>query len=350
MAHQPSLFPQGYDAFFKRLRERIQSARIRAAWSVNKELIILYWEIGSDILERQNQDKWGSKVITRLSQDIRQEFPNTKGFSPRNLGYMRSFADSYPNLKIVQEVLAQMPWYQNCALLDKLSNYEERIWYAHMTVEHGWSRSILVAQIETNLYARQGKAITNFKEALPEDTSEATQQVLKSEYNLEFLQLEPNYKERDLEQALIRHMRDFLLELGTGFAFVGNQHRLDVSGDEFFIDLLFYHVKLKCYVVIEIKTTEFKPEYSGKLNFYINVVDDQLRDETDHPTIGIILCGDKNQAVVEYALKGMSQPMGVTTYRLKDSLPEAIQKALPSPEVLAEELKIAASEAKGKEP
>lgn len=350
MAHQPSLFSQSYDAFLKRLRERIQSARIRAAWSVNKELIILYWEIGRDILERQDQDEWGSKIIARLSQDIRKDFPNTKGFSPRNLSYMRSFAESYPDIESVRAVFAQMPWYQNCALIDKLSSYEERLWYAQMTVENGWSRTILVAQIETNLYARQGKAITNFSETLPEDSSEATQQVLKSEYNLEFLQLEPNYRERDLEQALIRHMRDFLLELGTGFAFVGNQHRLEVAGDEFFLDLLFYHTKLKCYIVIEIKTTEFKPEYSGKLNFYINVVDDQLRDEADKPTIGIILCGDKNQAVVEYSLKGLSQPMGVTTYRLKDSLPESVQRALPSPKVLAEELKTAASEIKREAP
>jgi predicted nuclease of restriction endonuclease-like (RecB) superfamily len=342
--HQPSLFPQEYDAFFNRLKDRIQSARIKAAWSVNRELITLYWRIGSDILERQTQGKWGAKVITRLSQDIKREFPSTKGFSPRNLGYMKSFAQAYPDLDVVQEVLAQMPWYQNCALLDKLSSYDERLWYAHMTIEHGWSRNILIAQIDTNLYSRQGKAITNFKDTLPKDESEATQQVLKSEYNLEFLQLEHNYKERDLEQALISHMRTFLLELGTGFAFVGNQHRLDVAGDDFFIDLLFYHIKLKRYVVIEIKTTEFRPEYSGKLNFYINVVNDQLRDETDNPTVGIILCSDKNQAVVEYALSGMSQPMGVTTYRLQENLPEDIQQAFPSPETLMQELKAAAAE------
>jgi predicted nuclease of restriction endonuclease-like (RecB) superfamily len=333
-----SPLPEDYNAFLRDLKERIRTAQVRAALAVNKELILLYWQIGRDIIAQQQIEGWGSRVIDQLSKDLKQAFPDAKGFSSRNLKYMRAFAAAYPDEPIVQEVLAQITWYHNLALLEKSKTLEERLWYARQTVQQGWSRNVLVHQIESNLYQRQGNAITNFKQTLPEPESDLAQQLLKSPYNFEFLNLHEEARERDLEQALIRHMRDFLLELGVGFSFVGNQYRLEVEGDEFWVDLLFYHLKLRCFVVIELKMTEFKPEYSGQINFYVNVVDDTLRHPDDRPSIGIVLCKSKKKTVVEYALKGMSQPIGVSTYHLGDALPEQLQGSLPTVEQLETEL------------
>ena len=228
-----------------------------------------------------------------------------KGFSPRNLKYMRAFAEAYPDEAIVHQFGAQIPWKHNCVILDKLKNLEQRIWYIQKTIENSWSRSVLIHQIEGDLYSRQGGALTNFQQVLPAPQSDLAQSLLKSEYNLEFLNLQEKAFERDLERALLEHMQKFLLELGVGFAFVGSQYRLEVEGDEFLVDL-FYHLALSCFVVIELKTTDFKPEYSGQINFYVNVIDDKLRRLTDNPTIGIILCRSKKKAIVEYALRGMS--------------------------------------------
>ena len=343
MPEKTSLFPDNYDDFFRSLKERIRSTQVKAALAVNQEIVLLYWYIGRDILQRQQEEGWGTKVVDRLAQDLKAEFPEMTGFSPRNLKYMRAFAEAYPAEAIVHQLGAQIPWKHNCAILDKLKDPEQRIWYIQKTIESGWSRNVLIHQIDTDLYSRQGFAITNFQQALPAPQSDLAQSLLKSEYNLEFLALRERALERDLERALLEHMQKFLLELGVGFAFVGSQYRLDVEGDEFFIDLLFYHLALSCFVVIELKTTDFKPEYSGQINFYVNVVDDKLRRPTDNPTIGIILCRSKKKAVVEYALRGMSQPISVSTYRTTAALPEKFKATLPSIEDLQHEMEAVAA-------
>ena len=317
---------------------------MRAALSVNRELVLLYWQLGRDILTRQRQQGWGAKVVDRLASDLQKEFPDMKGFSPRNLKYMRAFAEAYPNEPIVQEVLAQITWYHNIALIEKLKSPEERLWYAQKTVEHGWSRNVLVHQIETGLHRRLGAALTNFDRTLPKPQSDLAQQLLKDPYNFEFLSLGEEVQERDLERALVKHIRDFLLELGVGFAFVGSQYHLEVEGDDFYIDLLFYHLRLRCYVVIDLKMKEFQPEYSGKMNFYISAVDDLLRHPDDQPTIGIILCRGKKKTIAEYALRDLNKPIGISTYKLKDSLPQTLQDNLPTLEQLEIELNTVASE------
>jgi len=261
-----------------------------------------------------------------------------KGFSPRNLKYMRAFAEAWPDEPIVQEALAQITWYHNLTLLEKVKDPAERLWYAHQTIEHGWSRNVLVHQIESRLYERQGKAITNFERTLPAPQSDLAQSLVKDPYIFDFLSLGPEVQERDLERALLNHLRDFLLEMGKGFAFVGSQYRLEVGGDEFFIDLLFYQLRLRCYVVIELKVGEFKPEYTGKMNFYLSAVDDLLRHPEDRPSIGLILCKSQNRLIAEYALRDISKPMGVATYRLTSALPAELQEKLPSIEELEKEL------------
>lgn len=327
-----------YQTLLHNLKTQIRQAQVKAALAVNRELVLLYWHIGAQILEQQAAQGWGAKVIEQLSLDLRQDFPNFKGFSTRNLKYMRAFAKAYPDFEIVQGVLAQITWYHNLALLNKLKSPAIRLWYAQATVEYGWSRNVLVHQIETNLYERQGKAISNFAATLPQPQSDLVQNLLKSEYNLEFLELEATVRERELERALIQQMQLFLLELGVGFAFVGSQYRLEVGGEEFFIDLLFYHLQLRCYVVIELKTTAFKPAYAGQINFYVNAVDDLLRHETDQPTIGIVLCRSQHETIVRYALPGMNQPIGVSTYRTAADFPAEYQGKLPSAEELQDRM------------
>ncbi len=343
MPDQTSLFPDNYDDFFRNLKERIRSTQVKAALAVNQELVLLYWQIGREILQRQQNEGWGTKVVDRLARDLKIEFPEMTGFSPRNLKYMRTFAETYPDEAIVHQLGAQIPWKHNCAVMDKLKKQEQRVWYIQKTIENGWSRSVLIHQIETDLYSRQGGALTNFQQTLPSSQSDLAQSLLKSEYNLEFLGLREKALERDLERALIEHMQKFLLELGVGFAFVGSQYRLEVEGDEFFVDLLFYHLALSCFVAIELKTTDFKPEYSGQINFYVNVIDDKLRRPSDNPTIGIILCRSKKKSVVEYALRGMNQPISVSTYRTTATLPEEFKAKLPSIEELQHEIEAAAA-------
>jgi len=330
--------PPGYAEFLADLKERIRRARIKAALSANRELILLYWEIGRMILEWQKKEGWGSKVIDRLAQDLRREFPDIKGFSARNLKYMRAFAEAYPDKKFVQQVAAQIPWFHHCTLLDKVKDPAERIWYIQQTIEHGWSRNVLVHQIESGLYHRKGKAITNFDRTLPAPQSDLAREVLKDPYVFDFLGLTEDIRERELERQLIVRIRDFLLELGVGFAFVGSQVHLEVGGEDFYLDLLFYHLKLRCYVVIELKTGEFKPEYAGKMNFYLSAVDDLLRHPDDRPSIGIILCKSKNKVIVEYALRDITKPIGVSSYRLTRALPEELKESLPGVEELKREL------------
>ncbi|HEY9763484.1 MAG TPA: PDDEXK nuclease domain-containing protein [Trichocoleus sp.] len=346
---QGSLLPDDYQNFLKDLKGRIRQAQVKAALAVNRELVLLYWEIGREILARQEVEGWGTKVIQRLSMDLREEFPAMSGFSRTNLMYMRAFAEAYPQVEFVHQLGGQIPWKHNCVILDKVKALEERLWYIQKTIEDGWSRSVLIHQIEGDLYKRQGGALTNFATVLPPERSDLAQSFLKSEYNLEFLSLRERAHERELEQALINHMQKFLLELGVGFSFLGSQYRLEVEGEEFFIDLLFYHVRLRCYVVIELKTTDFRPEYTGQINFYVNVVDDLLRHPDDQPTIGIILCRSKRETIVRYALKGMSQPIGVATYRTSKDLPENLRGKLPSAEELQGELESVIAEIEASE-
>ncbi|MCL1622578.1 PDDEXK nuclease domain-containing protein [Ralstonia pseudosolanacearum] len=328
-----------YVSWLADLKSRVERARQRAALAVNRELVVLYWQIGSDILERQRRLGWGAKVIEQLSRDLKAAFPDLRGFSPRSLKYMRALAEAWPDGEFVQQAVAQLPWSHVVTLLDKLTVREEREWYAAKSVEHGWSRNVLAMQIQTRLHARQGGAVTNFPDRLPPAQSDLARDTFKDPYLFDFLGLSEDAQERDIEHALTQHITRFLLELGAGFAFVGRQHRLEVGGDEFFIDLLFYHLKLRCYVVVELKATQFKPEYAGQLNFYLSAVDAQLKSEADQPTIGLLLCRENNRLVAEYALRGMAKPMSVAEYQLLREIPASLTSNLPSIEQIEAELR-----------
>jgi len=330
--------PAGYADWLTALKSRIQTARLSASLAVNKELLLLYWQIGRDILERQQTQGWGAKVIDRLALDLRRAFPDMKGFSARNLKYMRAFAEAYPKEQFVQQVVAQIPWGHNVRILDYVKDPIQREWYIRQTVEYGWSRNILVHQIETRLYERQGKAMTNFARTLPPPQSDLAQQLLKDPYQFDFLTSADAAHEKNLERGLLAHIRQFLLELGVGFAFVGSQYHLDVGDQDFYLDLLFYHLKLRCYVVIDLKASDFKPEYAGKMNFYLSAVDDLLRHPSDAPSIGLILCRNNNGVIVEYALRNMHKPIGVSAYELTATLPRELADSLPSIEQLEAEL------------
>ncbi|MCL5104720.1 MAG: PDDEXK nuclease domain-containing protein [Armatimonadetes bacterium] len=338
MIDKLSKLPKGYEDLLHSIRQRIQGAQLRAGFAVNRELVLLYWQIGCDILTQQKQQGWGTGVIDRLSMDLRESFPDMKGFSARNLGYMRSFAMAWPDEQFVQEVPAKLPWYHSTTLLEKVKNEHEREWYAREAVEYGWSRNVMVHQIETHLYHRQGKAISNFHTALPPPMSDLAQAILKDPYNFDFLTLGREFSERELERGLLDHLRSFLLELGAGFALVGSQYHLEVDNQDFYIDLLFYHLRLRCFVVIELKACEFQPEFVGKLNFYLSAVDDLLKQPDDKPTIGMILCRNKGQVIVEYALRDLAKPVGVSEYHFAAGLPEHLRGVLPSIEDLEREL------------
>ncbi|WP_395736577.1 YhcG family protein [Prosthecobacter sp.] len=330
--------PEGYSGWLADLKDRIHTAQQRASLAVNRELVLLYWQIGQDILARQAAQGWGAKVIERLSQDLGAAFPEMKGFSSRNLKYMRAFAEAWPSEEFVQQAAAQLPWFHLCTLIDKLKTPEAREWYLRKAVEHNWSRNILVMQIESRLLERSGAAVTNFALSLPKPQSDLARESLKDPYRFDFLGLTEEAQEREIEGALVKHVTSFLLELGAGFAFVGRQVLLDVGGEEFFLDLLFYHLKLRCYVVIELKAGKFKPDQLGQLSFYLTAVDAQVKHPTDGPTIGLLLCKSKNQVVAEYALRDKSQPLGVAEYQLVESLPPELLSSLPSIEQIEREL------------
>lgn len=311
------ILTRDYRDFVSRLKEHIKLAQTRAVLAVNAELVQLYWQIGSEIIEKQAHFKWGSGVIERLACDLKAEFPGQTGFSVSNLKYMRQLAEAWTLGQIGQAPLGQLSWYHHLTLLGKLKSTEERLWYAKQTAEQGWSRNVLVHQIESGLINRQGNAQNNFAGVLPPANSDLVSGLLKDPVNLSFLEMAEFKHERQLERALIHDIRKFLLELGKGFAFLGEQTQLTVGGEDFFTDLLFYHTKLHCYVVIELKMDGFKPEYEGKMRFYINTIDEQIRDpDRDDRTIGIILCKSKNRNIVEMTLRGSSVPVGVSTYTL----------------------------------
>ena len=332
------LLPRGYEALLQDLKQRIQSAQLRASVSVNRELVLLYWSIGREILLRQAQENWGTKVIDRLADDLKRAFPSMKGFSPRNLKYMRAFAEAWPAEEFVQQVAAQIPWFHNCVLLDKLKNESDRIWYAKAAIQYGWSRNVLVHQIESAFRRRSGAAVTNFERTLSPPQSDLAQQITKDPYTFDFLMLGEDARERQLEQGLLQHLRKFLLELGVGFAFVASQYRLEVGESDFFIDLLFYHLKLRCFVVIDLKATAFQPEFAGKMNFYLAAVDDLLKHKDDQPSIGLIICKTKDRIIAEYALRNTNAPIGISEYRLAEALPASLEGILPTVEELEAEL------------
>jgi len=325
-----SALPEGYADWLTQLKVDIAQSRQRAALAVNAELVQLYHRIGAEIRQRQQVNAWGAKVIERLARDLSDAFPEIRGFSSRNLKYMAFFAQHCPNGLFGQQPAAQLPWFHVVTLLTKLASPAEREWYAQQIVLLGWSRSTLEQNIKNRLQQRQGAAVTNFVARLPAAESALAHETLKDPYLFDFLGLGDDAHERDIEDGLIRHITRFLLELGAGFAFVGRQFRLDVGGDEFFIDLLFYHTRLKCYVVVELKATAFKPEHAGQLNFYLAAVDAQIKAEDDKPTIGPLLCKQQNRLVAEYALSGIDKPIGVAEYQLLRDLPETLGRNLPS--------------------
>lgn len=329
---------QTYAALLASIKERIQGAQVRAALAVNRELILLYWGIGKEILARQQEEGWGTKVIERLAKDPRSAFPEMRGFSRTNLLYMRAFSEAWPEESIVQHVAGQLPWFHNCIILDKIKDRAERLWYIQAAIENGWSRNVLVIQIEGGLHARQGKALTNFHRTLPAPQSDLAQQLLKDPYNFDFLTVAEDAHEREIETGLVEHIQKFLVELGIGFAFAGRQYPIDVAGTEYRLHLLFYHLKLRCFVVIDLKGGEFKPEYAGKMNFYLAAVDDKLKHPTDQPSIGLILCKSKTEVVVEYALRGTTTPMGISEFTHLVKLPEEFKGSLPTIEEIEAEL------------
>jgi predicted nuclease of restriction endonuclease-like (RecB) superfamily len=330
--------PDGYADFLAELKRRIQTAQLRASLAVNRELALLYWGIGRQILVRQEEDGWGSRVIERLAKDLRLAFPEMRGLSPRNLGYMKAFAEAWPDEAILQQLVAKLPWGHNVRLIEQVKEPAERLWYAEQALANGWSRNILVMQIDGGLHRRQGKAITNFQSTLPSPQSDLAQQLLKDPYNFDFLTLSAEAQEREVERGLLSHLRSFLLELGIGFSFVGSQYPLEVAGEDYKLDLLFYHLRLRCFVVIDIKAGPFKPEYTGKMNFYLSAVDDLLKHPADAPSIGLILCRSKKELVVEYALRNTVTPMGVAEFRHLEVLPEQLRGNLPTVEDFEAEL------------
>jgi predicted nuclease of restriction endonuclease-like (RecB) superfamily len=373
----------GYAPFLTAVKSRIRAAQVRASLAANAEMVHLYWDIGRAIAAMQQKEGWGAGVIPRLAHDIANEMPEVKGFSERNIGRMIAFAREYgarpivpqavallpgreaspivpqpaaklpdslilpqpaaklattDDLAIMQQLAAQIPWFHNIILIEKVKDLRARRWYVEQTIKHGWSRNILALQIDSRAHERQGKAVNNFHATLPPPQSDLAAQVLKDPYIFDFLTLAEPFHERELELALLDQVQKFLLELGQGFAFVGRQYHLDVADDDFYLDLLFYHLRLRCFVVVDLKRGPFKAEYAGKMNFYCNVVDDRLRHPDDKPTIGLILCQDKNRIIAEYALKGVQKAIGVSEYQLTRALPKDLRSSLPTVEQMETEL------------
>ena len=340
----------GYGPWLGELKARFRQVQLKAAVAVNSAMLQFYWELGADMVVKQKQFAWGSGFVSQLSADLMREFPEVRGFSVRNLKYIRQWHEYWvdaapigqqPVAQLAKQPVAQIlciPWGHNLAILAKCKQHDEALYYAQATQTHGWSRSVLVHQIESGLWQREGKAITNFEQTLPAAQSDLAVQMLKDPYKFDFLSLTKEHTERELETDLIAHITQFLLELGAGFAYIGRQVPLQVGEREFFLDLLFYHTRLHCHVVVELKTVDFEPEFAGKLNFYIKAVDEQLRGEGDQPTIGLLLCKSKDRLVAEYALSDIQKPMGLSTYTLSHTLPEALRDKLPSIEAIEREL------------
>ena len=336
----------GYKDFIEEIKENIQKQRYQIVRQANVNMICMYWQIGKMIVQKQEDEGWGTKVIDRISFDLKKAFPDMKGFSTRNIKYMQKFATTWNDETIVQQLVAQLPWGTNIVLLDKLSSQEERIWYAQKALENGWSRNILAFQIEAGLYLRTGKSVNNFQTALPPTDSDMVNQIFKDPYLFDFLGMDEPRREVELERKLTEHIQEFLLELGQGFAFVGRQVHLEVGGDDFYIDLLFYHLKLRCFVVIELKACDFEPGFVSQLNMYQNIVNAVLKHPDDNPTIGLLLVKGKNKTVVEYSLEGYNNPIGVADWKqkLNSYASEDIQTSLPTIEQIERELDLGGEE------
>lgn len=374
--------PEHFPQLLKEVKDRIQQAQTRALLAVNSELVRLYWDIGRLIDARQQREGWGAAVIPRRASELRNELPEVKGFSERNIKSMLAFYREYPRpCEFVQQPAAQLPaeaslpqsvedsraypkvpqiaaqlsasilwslpWYHHVVLMGKVKDLDARLWYMRQTLANGWSRNVLLSMIQSQAYRRQGQALSNFERLLPSPQSDLAQQLLKDPYVFDFLTLGEPLRERELETNLLKHLERFLLELGQGFAFVGRQVHLEVGENDFYIDLLFYHLKLRSFVVIDLKTGQFKPEYAGKMNFYLGVVDDRLRHASDAASIGLILCQDRNQIIAEYALRGMNKPIGVSEYQLTRALPASLKSSLPTVEEIEAELAHSASAGSG---
>ncbi|HPS31007.1 MAG TPA: PDDEXK nuclease domain-containing protein [bacterium] len=341
-----------YPGFLNEVKIRIRAAQNKAAFSINSEMIMMYYDLGKMIDIKQKQEGWGASVIPRLSKDIQNELPEIKGFSERNIGYMIRFAREYGDSEILQlpvaklenksaqirKLIVSLTWSHNIILIEKVKDLKIRSWYMEKTIMNGWSKETLALMIKSKLYERDGKSVNNFDESLPIEHSESLKNILKDPYVFDFMTLSGTYKERELETGLIRHLEKFLIELGQGFAFVGRQFHFEVDEKDFYIDLLFYHLKLRSFIVIELKKGEFKPEYAGKINFYCNIVDDKLKQETDNPTIGLILCQNKNKIMAEYSVRGINNPIGVSEYELMQALPADLKSSLPTIEEIEKEL------------
>jgi predicted nuclease of restriction endonuclease-like (RecB) superfamily len=332
--------PAGYMTMLAEIKQRIQTERLRAVISANAAMVLMYWDIGRMILQRQAHEGWGARVIDRLSLDLQAAYPEMDGLSSRNLLFMRAFAAAYPEPAIVKQLVSLLPWGHVVRLIQRVKDADTRLWYARSSIEQGWSRSVLELQIDAQAHARRGKAISNFPATLPPVDSDLAAQVFKDPYLFDFLGTADPRREREVEQALVDHIQRFLLELGTGFAFVGRQVPLEVGDQEFKLDLLFYHLKLRCYVVAELKAVPFRPDFVGQLNLYLSAVDDLLRHPDDKPTIGLLLCRSKNKLVVEYALRGLQKPIGVADWetQLVETLPDELRGSLPTVEELEAEL------------
>ena len=340
VASNLSEMSDSYLKFIEEIKAEIRKQRISVVLNANSGMICLYWNIGKAIMKKQEEEGWGAKVIDRMSKDLKEAFPEMSGFSPRNIKYMRKFAECWPDYEIVQRVVAQIPWRSNISLMDKLADPKSRIWYAQKTIENGWSKTILDMQIESRLMKRSGRSVNNFPTALPPTDSDLVNQVFKDPYLFDFLGTDIPRREVEIERQLTEHIQSFLLELGQGFAFVGRQVHLEVGGDDFYIDLLFYHLRLRCYVVIELKACDFEPGFISQLNMYQNVVNDILRHPDDKPTIGLLLVKGKNKTVVEYSLAGYQNPIGVAEWKnqIAKALPEELRSSLPSVEEIEKEL------------
>ena len=334
-----------YISWVNELKTLIQKTQIKASIIVNRELLGLYWTIGKSISEKVNKANWGSSVVEELSKDLKREFPNQKGFSRSNLFSMKKWFEFYSKSEIefekVQQLVGQIPWGQNVVIVSKSNTIEEALFYTSKTIENNWSRSVLTHQIELDFFGRKGKAITNFKTTLPKPHSELASETLKDPYKFDFLTIQEKAIEKDIENQLVKHITSFLLELGNGFSFVGQQVPVKIDNQDFYIDLLFYHIKLKCYVVVELKAIEFKAEFAGKMNLYLSAIDDTLKSKNENPTIGLLLCKSKSEIIAEYALRGMKQPIGIAEYEINKAIPKEIKTELPT----IEEIELATTQA-----
>jgi predicted nuclease of restriction endonuclease-like (RecB) superfamily len=321
-----------FQNFIKDIKQKIYSAKSKAILSANRLMIELYFDIGKEIVSRQEKYGWGKSVVEQMSKELKEEFGAKSGYSTQNLWYMRQFYLAYKDYSNLQQLVGEIPWGSNILIFSKCKDINEREYYIKKTIEFGWNRNVLMHHIKTDLYHRDDKKnkITNFNQTLPNKLSELATDIIKSEYNLEFLEIKDDFKERELEQSILNNLQKFLLELGVGFSFVGSQYKLMLNDNEYFIDLLFFHRKLNSLVAIELKIGKFKPEYAGKMNYYLNILNDKVKMPHENPAIGIILCTDKDNIEVEYALQNLNQPMGVSSYTIKQELPQNLAEFLPT--------------------